>query len=178
MSTLWTFSYTCRQRWQMPRPDQHSSWPTVCWMFSISILCPEDLAGRNLRHMGLSLGIMVGTADLLTAIKHNCWTSVKKMAFSVKAQDVDGLLLQLVDLLGAVWHHVCHSNNRYFIFINMTYSTNNLLSTSFVCHTNMRECKLHCVLSRPLTIVYTKGNVFTKYPEQPSRKLNKFLVAI
>ena len=52
--------------------------------------------------MGLSLGIMVGTADLLTAIKHNCWTSVKKMAFSVKAQDVDGLLLQLVDLLGAV----------------------------------------------------------------------------
>jgi hypothetical protein len=71
-------------------------------MFSISILHPEDLAGRNLRHMGLSLGIMVGTADLLTAIKHNCWTSFKKMAFSVTAQDVDGLLLQLVDLLGAV----------------------------------------------------------------------------
>jgi len=71
-------------------------------MFSISILHPENLAGRNLRHMGLCLVIMVGTADLLNAIKHNWWTSVKKMAFSVTAQDVDGLLLQLVDLFGAL----------------------------------------------------------------------------
>jgi hypothetical protein len=71
-------------------------------MFSISILRPEDLAGRNLRHMGLSFGIRVGTADLLTAIKHNLWTSMKKMAFSVTAQDGDGLLLQLVDLFGVV----------------------------------------------------------------------------
>jgi len=71
-------------------------------MFSISILRPENLAGRNLRHMSLSLGSMVGSADLLNAIKHNWRTSGEKMAFSVTAQDVDGLLLQLVDLFGAV----------------------------------------------------------------------------
>jgi hypothetical protein len=76
----------------------------ICCLLDVllSILRPEDLAGRNLRYMGLSLGIMVGTADLRTAIKQNWWTSVKKMAFSVTAQDVDGLLLQLVDLFGAV----------------------------------------------------------------------------
>jgi len=78
-----------------------------------------------------------------------------------------------MDLFGAVWLHVCHSSNHCFSFTNMTYITNNLLSTPFVCHTNMRECKLHCVLRRPLTIVYTNGNVFTMYSE-PGRKLTSF----
>jgi hypothetical protein len=45
---------------------------------------------------------MVGIEDLLNAIKHNWWTSVKKMACSVTAQDADGLLLQLLDVFGAV----------------------------------------------------------------------------